>query len=533
MIKWFIYILILLNILAYADTQADARNSANNLGNTAISKFGSKDGISQNISTPMQTSTQLKTLDNSKSFSTNIKSCAENENGIKITFNSGGDSILNITINQDLDANGTYDYAYAINNIATLCSGGYKTTDNKSYKYTFNTSTKQLSSSLDSSSNMGTCYCILNSCNYGGYKKDIADKIAGDIIGTIGSSNIANYSVGINNYDSTSKTYNLFIKNNTGCNDKNMGNTYTNTNPKDYYSSQTIPTINIGDVAAKDNNKSDSLYFITKNQNNVIINTSGTSNTISNDDLKVCVSKKIPYTDLNGSIKINNLDNCTNYNNSCTLLRDEICDSNGRNCIDRVLNGSLTSNSIPIKCLNYTSDTQVCSNGNQIYGIGSLGGNYYVSSGNSYFYSKKTFNCGNTSSSYDASKSSQTYQSVSKSGGNINYKSFDGSSQTINVGNFDNCIVRYCSYKKTSDATTVYTDNTNKSNSTTSTNTNELLYKQCGQLASGSYTCPLNSGETMIENCSCNLGMNGAATALGYASAIEDAVQDFTCSMSN
>ena len=34
----------------------------------------------------------------------------------------------------------------------------------------------------------------------------------------------------------------------------------------------------------------------------------------------------------------------------------------------------------------------------------------------------------------------------------------------------------------------------------------------------------------ILDDCSCNIGMNAAGLAIGYASAIEDAVKDFTCS---
>jgi hypothetical protein len=49
-------------------------------------------------------------------------------------------------------------------------------------------------------------------------------------------------------------------------------------------------------------------------------------------------------------------------------------------------------------------------------------------------------------------------------------------------------------------------------------------------LANQSYTCPLESGETLLDNCSCNIGMGAAGLAIGYAKAVEDAVKDFTCS---
>lgn len=102
---------------------------------------------------------------------------------------------------------------------------------------------------------MGGCFCISTACQYGGYSQNLADKITGDIIGSIGSSGIANYQVGINKYEEASKTYFLYVKNNTSCRDANLGNNYTNINPVAYYSSQNIPPVDLADVAFKRWNK--------------------------------------------------------------------------------------------------------------------------------------------------------------------------------------------------------------------------------------------------------------------------------------
>lgn len=533
MIKICLLLIILINFI-FADDVSLSKDEANSLGRQALGKYGSKSGASENLSKPLQTGTQLKTLDDSQSFDGKVTSgCGvENDKGIQLSFSTAGDNLLTVSINQDTDANSSYDYSYSISNITSICSGGIGKNDGKYYKYVFNPINRKISIAEYAKSEMGSCFCILNSCNYGGYSQSIADKITGDLIGTIGGSGVANYQVGITQYDVASKSYELYVKNNTTCNDSNMGNNYTNINPQNYYSSQTTPPVSIADVMIKDNSDSQSLYYTTKEQNNVVINSSGSSHNINSTNLKSCTIKKIPFINSSGNIEIEVQNSCEEFS-SCILQREEVCDGSDRNCIDMVLNGSLTGKTYPIKCIDFDETKQVCANGNTIYSASKINGgtiNLYTASGSSYFYTKKEFNCGTTTENYDASKSDTTLGSVNKSGSTLNYTSFDGSSQNINLGDYDNCVVRYCSYKKVGNSTQIYTDGTSNVSTKDGTSTNEYQYKQCNQLAGGSFTCPLENEETMIENCSCNLGMFGAGLAIGYASAIEDAVKDFTCS---
>ncbi len=58
----------------------------------------------------------------------------------------------------------------------------------------------------------------------------------------------------------------------------------------------------------------------------------------------------------------------------------------------------------------------------------------------------------------------------------------------------------------------------------------EYQFKRCTILANGTDVYPKEANETILDDCSCNIGMNAAGLAIGYASAIEDAVKDFTCS---
>lgn len=525
-----IFIIINLN----ANDKNNAKNSGSIAGQSAISKYGSKSKVNYNMSIPLQSTGQMTSIDGSNSFNAKIESCAENNDGIKFVFVPQSNGLLNMQISQDLNAAGSYNYSINLSNIENICSGGYSTKNGKYYKYKFDPITKKISYYEIVKSDIGGCFCITNACQYGAYSQNIADKITGDLIGIIGSSGVVNYQVGINRYEELSKTYFLYVKNNSSCKDSNLGNDYTNTNPTNYYSSQTIPNLDIVDIANKDGNKSDSLYYTTSNQSSTVINTlnGGANHNITMKNIQICTIIKIPYTDTDGITKIKIKDGCiTNY--SCLLDREEICDGSGRNCIDKILNRKLTTFNIPIKCQDFNGEYQICANGNNItkvYNIGGSSSNIYSSVGNSYFYIKRHYDCGTQTVQHDASKTNNTLDSVNKSDSVINYQDFDGKSQNIQLGDFENCQIRYCRVKTNTKHTQVYTDGTSNASTKDGVSTVEYEFKKCNQLANQSYICPLESGETLIDDCSCNIGMGAASMAIGYASAIEDAVKDFTCS---
>lgn len=533
MLKSFLYTFILTIpfLSLFGDDKSDAKNIGSMAGQQAISKYGSKSNINANMSVPLQGQTLMTTVDGSGSFSAKIESCSENNKGIKIVFSPSGDGTLNIQINQDLNATGSYNYSTNFSGIENVCSGGYKSIDGKYYKYLFSSSSKRISPVEFLKSDLSGCFCITNSCRYGGFNKNLADKIAGDLIGVIGSSGIGNYRVGINEYDSQSRTYYLYVQNDTNCKSSNLGNDYTNVNPSSYYSSQQIPPINLTDVEAKDGKKSDSLYYVTSNHSNTGINSikGGSQHNITMKDIQTCKIIKSPIIDKN-SIKIETKDSC-NVDSSCKLDREEICDNSGRNCIDKVLNGQDTEYNIPTQCQDY-GDFQLCADGDSISKIQNQKASSIVSSssGDSYFYIKRSYDCGNSTIEYNASKSNQTFDSVSKSGADLVYTDFDGVSRNIKLEEFENCQIRHCRVKISTKHTSVYTDETSNVSTKDGVSTIDYDFRQCNMLASGSYSCPTEANETILEACSCNLSMDAATMTIGYASAVEEAVKDFTCS---
>lgn len=522
-------------LFSYGSDYSDSKTSGATAGATIKSKYGSKSGVNTNISAPMQSSGTLTTVDGSSSFSTNVNACASNNDGFKITFTNGTDGQINMNYYHDTDANGSYNYSKYYSGITHICGGGVKSSNGRYSQWVLNSTTKIISlESLSSNVGLGSCYCILNSCNYGGYSQNIADNVVGDIISAVGSSSVNNYQLGINRYDSSSKTYYLSVKDNTTCQDGNLGNDYTNVNPKTYYYSQSSNTIDVADVVAKDSTDTSSIYFNTKSINETTITSSNGTNNLGYSDYKSCTVKRVPYEDSNGNIKIEVVNSCSEYesNSSCSVNRERICDVDGNNCIDSILNNSNTSYSIPTHCVGFSDEYNVCDSGSKIYSVkissGSSNDIYY--STKAYLFTSRTYDCGTGNATFDSASTDEVIKNTNVSGSTINYKNFNGTSSTINLDSYDSCQTRYCSYKKTANSTVEFSDGTTNSNTTDGTSTNELGYKECTSLATGNYSCPLSSGESLVEACSCSVGLNGTGTALGYISAIEDAVNDFTCS---
>lgn len=521
-------------LFSYGDSVKEAKSSGATIGASIKSKYGSKSGVTNNLSTPIQSSGVLSTIDGSSSFSTNVNGCASNNNGFKIAFTSGTDGRINIRYYHDIDASGSYNYNKYYAGITHICSGGVKSSSGYS-KWVFNPTTKIITlENNHSNTELGSCYCILDSCNYGGFGENIADNVVGDIIGAVGSSSINNYQLGINNYDSSLKTYYLYVKDNTTCQDEKLGNNYTDVNPKTYYYNQSSTTIDIADIVANDNTDTSSIYFNTKSVNETTITSSSGTNNFGYSDYKNCTIKRVPYKEANGSIKIEIVNTCTEYENntSCSINREKICDVDGNNCIDLILNNSNTSYSVPIHCVNYSDEYKICDNGNKIYSVkisnGAVNDIYY--STKAYLFTSRIYDCGTSNVTFDSASTDTVVENTSANGGNVTYKDFSGASANINLGSYDSCQIRYCSYKKTANNTVEFTDETTNNDTTDGTSTNELGYKECTSLASGSYSCPLDANETLVEDCSCSVGTNGLGTTLGYISAIEDAVNDFTCS---
>lgn len=521
-----IFITFLISLALFANDKSIAQQSANSLANKAQGKYGSKSAL-QNSTSPISSGGTISTIDNSQSFDAKIANCPANDKGIKIEYLPQSNGILNLNIQQDTNSNGSYDYQFNVENIKYVCDGGVGLTNNKYYKFSFDKNNKKISWFEVAASTL-SCYCILNSCGFGGFSKNLADNIAGNFIGVIGSSGVTNYQATLSEYDYASKSYYLSVSDSSSC--SQASNDFGDAN---YYGKNINDTQNlsINDIAAKDENKTDSLYFVTKNLTQASVS-SGDKDKITMNNIVDCnIIKKAVEND-ESQIEIKTINQCSEYV-SCILEKEEICDSSGRSCTESIVNRVATGNNLKYEiCESFNATHQICSNGSSFY-LKNIENNTQISietSNNSHFYIKRQYLCGKSTIEPNLNNAGNTISSVNQSSGILNYNDFDGKSAVINIGDFNNCQVKYCRVKSKETSTDVFSDNTSRNDMAGGTQRNVSQFKACSQLSNASYICPLESGETLIEDCSCEIGMSAAGEALGAISGVEEAIGDFTCS---
>lgn len=526
--------LILLSIITtflFADSTS--------IANSALNKYGSKSGLNNNLMQPLQTGSTLHTLDDSKSFNASVnKSCPSSADGITVTFNVASDNTYTITIRQDVDLNGVKEYTYNYpNSIISTCSQGveWKSGSTRYYgKFSLDTS-KRLTIIPTTQNDVGVCFCSNNSCDYT-FDMNIVNNITGAIMTTISNTN-SNLVVGDSSYNSATKTYSIFLTDMTTCNNSNnlYGNNYTGSNPQSYYGSQTIPNLSIGNIAAQDDSNEHSLYFITKQQNSVIVNDS--ANQITTPTNKECTVLNKIEKNADGNDVVVHYNNCLGYENntSCSIRHKIICEYDGHtNCLYATKDGAGTTAVINTHCVDLTSQKKVCDSASNIklYTNNILTSALQTSANNSWFYTKYIYNCGNEIIHYDKSGSDKAL-TTAKFNANyeIDYTCPDGSTKTIkNLPQGDNCPVKACSVRSITKSTHEFYDHTNNHDTEDGSSVNSLSYKTCNEVSVNNFVCPLESGDTLIEDCSCTLGMAGATQAIAGFSAIEKIAEDFSCS---
>ncbi len=176
-------------VTAAADANRDRGKAS---AQSVLGKWGTPDALQQNAMTPMASSTQMSSIDGSKSFGTAM-SCPGAKQFLKVTLvpNGTGD-IDSMPISLDTNLDGTPDqntvlpgpFAALCDNGMVQCSAG--TMNSCTYKRWEATPTgitlnpNNPSSSPNTIKDMGACYCFNNSCGNGLMLRN-AEKILNDV----------------------------------------------------------------------------------------------------------------------------------------------------------------------------------------------------------------------------------------------------------------------------------------------------------------------------------------------------------------
>lgn len=229
--------------------------------------------------------------------------------------------------------------------------------------------------------------------------------------------------------------------------------------------------------------------------------------------------------------------NSQENDSSCRIESEQICDQSGANCVYSVRNG-ISTGFTPIKMC-YALNTSVasysiCTDGNTMTKTLSGGGNAILASeAGMWFTKKRVYTCDNKNINLDPSKMTRaagTAYKTEQSATTMTYTDHTGTTVSVNnLPSGDECPAPVCTVKRASKSADQFSDNTNRSQTVTGDTVTETVVKTCTKSGT-SMTCPTESGETMIEGCSCSGNWTGFQQAVTTLGAVSEAAKDMICS---
>jgi len=232
-------------------------------------------------------------------------------------------------------------------------------------------------------------------------------------------------------------------------------------------------------------------------------------------------------------------DNCSGRIQGCVLKNEWICDRNGQNCIQTIREGVKLGISPQKFCYQTSSQVdsyEVCADGNAITVTSSSGYNDKTFSGTDYwFYIKREYECPPDTIDIDLSRAENVISSVSENSGSVSYTDF-GQTHSIDLSSVpkDTCSVAVCTVKLQTRDTSVFSDKTNRAQ--TSMGTTQEMYERrvCEKDTNGNWKCPIYSGEVKVEDCSCSIGLDsvGFSVSISVLGSVVEASKDIICSSS-
>lgn len=178
--------------ICFADDSKDPGQAASDMGKLMQNIYGTRDNLNQNVILPMLNENKpMSTLDKSISFKAQLL-CPSSEAFTIVSINYSSNGISTITVQQDLDLDGTVDTNTQISGtITSVCSNGFIACLSQEqcypYKWTSETSGKILYTTTGFNELSG-CYCISSTCN-GAVTLDnftyILKSLGGGVIGAV------------------------------------------------------------------------------------------------------------------------------------------------------------------------------------------------------------------------------------------------------------------------------------------------------------------------------------------------------------
>lgn len=512
-----LYILVSILTSSILHGEPTVQERASTIGNTANSKFNSKSKIRSNALSPIQGNGSVSTIDNSSTFNAAI-TCFDKAVGLNASISFPSASSMTLSITQDSDMDKSRNHSLTVSSIVGVCQNGLVTGSWGSPIYkAFNISNGKIGTVDSTKNQMNGCFCINNSCGYGGYDSNIHSSISGGINSVLVANNVN--IAGVSDYSEITNGFKIEYNYPSTCQGGTIPNQYGGSDPRNYYAGQVQPNIDSA-VASTDGKNSLSLYSSVKKHSSTTIPITGNAVTVNYKAISECTIINKPSLS-NGNIIFTEVNSCSNVPSTCTKRSEHLCNELGNNCEQIYFSGT-TSSQTKTFCYNsYLADTyEVCDNSsgisaknNTTQAVSSFTGKH--------LYRKLTYNCGTESATQDL-----TQMNNLETDGKGAFKYRDGTAATINglPTNTASCNAKFCTVKKSVIDTAVHSDSTYDS-----TTTNEMNVKVCVTSISGASSCPLENGETLIDDCRCEVPSTMSSKAIGEMSAIEEMGRDFSC----
>jgi len=231
----------------------------------------------------------------------------------------------------------------------------------------------------------------------------------------------------------------------------------------------------------------------------------------------------------------------------CVVRNEWICDHTGSSCIQTIRNGVNTGSPVLPSC--YQTNTQIgtytiCAYGDRI----EVKGNPDVYSRTFYgermwFWVKREYECPPESVDIDLTR----YRMVLSDPGTgydpgtgqlsvADYRCEDGvcvytDSYSAWLGTPDSCPVATCTVRTSEEDRSVFADTTNRSQTAGGSHIPVLEVRSCRK-ETGGWICPVTQGESVVEECRCESGLDGAGFSVSITTlqAVVDASRDIICS---
>ena len=235
-------------------------------------------------------------------------------------------------------------------------------------------------------------------------------------------------------------------------------------------------------------------------------------------------------------ILLNTTDDCSTLESDpdCQLLDEEICDQDGLNCVYTVKNGVLTGLTPSGSCYGISGSVDyytLCASGDKITVSDSTGTTTLLTGEKLFWRIKRIYRC-TANETYDFTEAIERSQTVvettqynSSTGEFTGYTDPLAPVPEIDIGfqtEYEQCTYTCVVNVQLSD-----TRDYPGSNPKEITPYNYYQEVRECYLNSGEYICPLESGETVAEGCTCRNDFN---RALAIMQTVDDASHDLTCS---